>query len=157
MKVNGLVIQVESWAREELAAQKAMATLLERQEQAVSSNDTDGVLETTEAVRVHMEGGPSRDRRRRELIGRLASAFGVAHATLTLGSIAQRAEALGVPVTGLLAVRAELRDETARVLRLGRRISSVARYHQGFLNEVLSILAPEKDEADRPVLLDARG
>jgi len=157
MNVNALVIQLESWAREELAAQRAMALLLERQEQAVSSNDTDALLQITAEIRAHLGSSTERDRRRRELIGRAARAFGVTANTLTLGSIAQRADAQGVGVEGLRSIRAMLRDESARVLRLGRRIAAVARYHQAFLNEVLCLLAPEQGETDQPVLLDARG
>lgn len=156
MNLQGTIIQLESWAREELAAQKALAAELERQERAVAGNDTPGLLRSTEEVQRLIQRGAGRDRRRRQLTNELARAFGVAAQTLTLGSIAERAEALGASAQGLRAVRSELREETSRVLRLGRRISAVARRHRGFLDEVLRILAPRENGTDQPVLLDAR-
>ena len=156
MNIPGLVIQMEAWSREELAAQKALLALLDRQEQAVSKNDTEELTAVSEEVQAHLKKNTGRDRRRQELVGRLATAFGVSAKTLTLESIAQRASDLGIPTDGLLASREELRKESAKVLRTGRRIASIARYHQAFLNEVLRIFAPDDDEAKEPVLLDAR-
>lgn len=160
-KVAGLVIQVEAWAREELGQQRELARLLERQEGAVSENDTTALVETSELIQRQLRSGTGRDRRRRQILERLAAELGVAPGTLTLSSIAARAAERGLPVDGLRALQAELREESARVLRRGRRLAAVARNHRAFLDEVLRILAPQgaagDARGDQPVLLDARG
>ena len=157
MNLTSLVIQLDAWAREELAAQKELAGALGKQEQAIAKNDADAMVASGDAVEALLKRGPVRERRRRDLMDKLSRVFGVAADTLTLGSIAQRAADQGVSVDNLLAVREELRKESALVLRTGRRIASLARYHQAFLGEVLRIMAPGEGEADEPVLLDARG
>ena len=157
MNTTSLVIQLDAWAREELAGQKALSATLAEQERAVSANDAAALAEAAQKVEALLKRGPARERRRRELLGRLGEAFGVQPETLTLTSILERAASEGVAVEGLRSVRDELRKESALVLRTGRRIAALARYHQAFLAEVLRILAPAEDESSQPVLFDARG
>ena len=71
---------------------------------------------------------------------RFGSTWGVAAETLTLTSIADRADAEGVATSGLRQLREELRSAGALVLRKGRRIAAMARYHQGLLAEIMGVL-----------------
>jgi hypothetical protein len=166
-RIAGLLIQVEAWAHEELGAQRELARLLEEQESAVSRNDTAALSGTDERIQSELRSSASRDRRRTWLLERLAAELQVARGTLTLTSLVARAEGLGLPVAGLRALRGELREACARVLRQGRRIAAVARGHRAFLDDVLRSLAPAGAPAGmddggsvrdgRPVLFDVRG
>jgi hypothetical protein len=166
-KLAGLLIQLEAWAHEELAAQRELARLLEEQQGAVARNDGGALAASDGRIRDRLRSSAARDRRRTQLLERLASELGVARGTLTLGSLVARAESLGLPVAGLRGLRGELREACARVLRLGRRLAAVARSHRALLDEVLRSLAPGDapgETADtgsardgRPVLFDVRG
>ena len=63
-------------------------------------------------------------------------------------------------VEALSQLRRELRDAVAGVLKLNRRIATLARYHQGLLGEVLGVLADASESADAVpgsgTLIDAR-
>lgn len=156
MTVRSLVIQTEAWAREELAAQKRLLDVLVAQEQAIAASDTGALVSSGEAVHAELATGPARDRRRRALATALAGHWAVPKDTLTLGVIAERAAGDGLDVSSLRKLRGELRELSARVLRRGRRIAALARYHQGFLNELLQLLDRDPEGRCGATVVDAR-
>lgn len=155
MTVQSLVIQTEAWAREELAAQGRLLAVLEAQERAIAANDTQALVESGAAVQAELATGPTRERRRRALTQALAAQWAVPKDALTLGVIAERAASDGIDTAALRKLRGELRDVSARVLRRGRRIAALARYHQGFLNELLQLLDRNAEGNRGATLVDA--
>lgn len=156
-RTAGLLIQIEAWAREELGAQRELARALEELERAACGRDARALSAAGERLEERVQAVPARERRRAQLLARLGAELGVAPGTLTLRSLAERARGLGLAADGLQALREELREEVARVLRAGRRVAAVARGHRALLDDVLRALAPGEDARGRPVLLDARG
>jgi len=140
MNVQALVNQVESWVQQELNAQRHLLELLEAQEKAIVDSSTEGITESGEQIQAQLRMGPARERRRQDLMRSFSRMWGVAAETLTLRSIAERAESEGVPTTTLGKLREDLRGVGAQVLRKGRRIATMAKYHQGFLAQVMGLL-----------------
>lgn len=161
MKLEALVIQLEAVVQEELNAQARMLELLNAQKSAVALGGSPDVRRAADAIEGALATEPGRGRRRAALLEQLARHFGVRAGTLTLTSIRDRAAAEGVAIDRLDRLRQELRRATADVLRAGRQITAVARYHQGVMEEVMGILcangasqAGAKDH-DRGRLVDA--
>ena len=93
-----------------------------------------------------------------ERSGNPANALGIAPTALTVTEIADRADTYGVDTTRLRRLREDVREEAAAVLKRGRRVASLARYHQGLLNELMGILFDQPGATltdGRPHLLDA--
>lgn len=157
--------QLSAWAKEELEAERRLLALLEAQEAAVRAGKTEDVRESGEALARELPDGASRERRRARVIGELARALGVQASVLTLSSIVRRAEAAGEDVATLSRLRDELRSCVAAVVRTGRRIATLARYHQEVLEDLLRILSSSHeasaDLGDRALregaLVDAEG
>ncbi len=155
MKIQALVNQTESWAQQELNAQKDLLELLEAQERAIAAGSAEGITSSGEGIQAQLRTGPARERCRLELMRRFARAWGVAAETLTLTSIADRADAEEVATSGLRQLREELRSVGALVLRRGRRIAAMARYHQGLLAEIMGLLLD--DPTGNALLSGGRG
>ncbi|MEW6073608.1 MAG: hypothetical protein AB1726_13575 [Planctomycetota bacterium] len=139
MNLQALLNKTECWAQQELAAQQRMLELLGRQEAAIAAGSAAEIVASGEAIQAHLRAGPARENHRQELVRRFAQAWGVAPGTLTLQGIAERAEAAGLAAGRLRRAREELRDAGASVLRRGRRIAAMARFHQGLLSELLGV------------------
>jgi hypothetical protein len=111
-----------------------------------------------EELERELPGGATRERQRSQVIAEFARAFGVPVHALTLSSIAERAEAAHEDVSGLRRLRDELRDCVAAVVKTGRRIAALARYHQEVLGDLLQVLSSSGMEGQAPrdgALIDA--
>ena len=153
--IHALVIKLTSWAQEELGAQRRMHALLAEQERAVRAIDSPAITASGARIEEEIAGALSRERRRTRLLKGLGQAWGVDPNALTLASVCERA---GDDAAGLLKLRGELRDEAARAVRLGRRITALARYHGGLLEEVMQVLVGEAGDGTEKragVLVDA--
>jgi hypothetical protein len=94
------------------------------------------------------------------LLAACAAALGVPASALTLASLAEHARLGGAADAGLEGLREELRRSTAEVLKLGRRVSALARAHRTLSAEALEILLGGLERAGESVegrLVDARG
>lgn len=158
MKLRRQVSQLQAWAKDELEAQRRLLALLERQEEAIRAGSTAGVRSSGEELELELPGGAQRERARSKVIAELARAFGVPGHVLTLSSIVERGEANGEDVTGLRRLRDELRACVATVVKTGRRIASLARYHQEVLSDLMHVLSSSGMENQAPgdgALIDA--
>ena len=158
MKLTTLLIQLQAWTQEEIGAQGRLIGLLADQEKAVREGRTDGVRCSGEKLEEELVQSGPRDKRRRDLMKGFAKVFGVPAATLTLTSIMERAEEVNEDLACLRALREQLRDRVAVVVRATRRIASLARYHQGVLADLMRILTSPHQEAGAlgdGVLVDA--
>ena len=141
MKLRRHITQLQAWAKDELEAQRRILAVLEAQEDAIRRGETAEVRSCGEDLERELPGGATRERQRSEVLSELARAFGVPAHALTLSSIAERAEAAGEDVTGLRRLRDELRDCVAAVVKTGRRIAALARYHQDVLGDLLQVIS----------------
>jgi hypothetical protein len=160
MKLRRHLFQLQAWAKDELEAQRRMLAVLQAQEDAIRRGQTAEVKSSGEELERELPGGATRERQRSQVIAELARAFGVPAHVLTLSSIAERAEAAREDVTGLRRLRDELRDCVAAVVRTGRRIAALARYHQEVLGDLLRVLSSTGPEGQVPrdgALVDAEG
>ena len=158
MKFKRHLSQLAAWAKDEAEAQARLLALLNTQEDAVRRGHTLDVRASGEALERELPSGAERERRRSQVIAELARAMRVPAGTLTLSSIAERAEAAGEDVTTLRKQRDELRSNVAAVVRTGRRIAALARYHQDVLADLMQVLSSSgmEDHAPRDgVLVDA--
>lgn len=144
MKLDALLVQTESWAQEELAAQTRYSELLEAQVEAVRNSSSDALLESIEQMDAEMEKRVGRERRRQALMKALAGEFGVDASTLTLTSIVERARLAGLNASRLEVARGKVRDAASRALRAGRRLATLVRYHQGVFQELLALITPRE-------------
>jgi hypothetical protein len=103
-----------------------------------------------EALERELPSGASRERKRTQVIAELARAMRVPSGTLTLSSIAERAEAAGEDVATLKKQRDELRKNVAAVVKTGRRIAALARYHQDVLSDLMQVLSSSGMEDHAP-------
>ena len=158
MKLDRQLQQLAAWAKDESEAQARLLTLLTAQEDAVRRGHTADVRISGEALERELPGGAEREHRRSRVIAELARALRVPAETLTLSSIAERAGAAGADVTTLRKQRDELRSNVAAVVRTGRRIAALARYHQDVLADLMHVLSSSGMEDHAPqdgALVDA--
>ena len=160
MKAQAFAQHFQTWLQEEIAAQRSLAELLERQLNAVRRSSTEDVSSAVQGLEVELRGGTRREMKRKALTDAFAKASGVSVTALTLGRIVEVLGEQGVGVDGLAELRCELRDTVAGVMKLNRRVATLARYHQGLFNEVLGVLAEAAEGADvvpsSGTLIDAR-
>lgn len=155
MTLTTLVIHTEAWLQEELGAQRALLAALERVEGA-ARGATGAELEQRgrELEQLLAPAGP-RSARRDLLLSRLATGLGARAGELTLTQLSARLSGAGLDTSRLDGLRAELRTAAAAVLRAGRRLATLARYHRGVLEELCQLLG--SGTADQNHLVDARG
>ncbi|MEM7307064.1 MAG: flagellar export chaperone FlgN [Planctomycetota bacterium] len=157
--VRALVNQLQTWLQEEVAAQRSMRALLTDQERAIRATDTVALEETGRGIERELAAASRRERRRSTLLTGLGQAWGVDPGALTLTSIGERLGIASPETERILRLRAELREETALVVKLGRRIAALARYHGALLADLMHALLGVGD--DRPaeddgMLINAR-
>jgi len=158
MKLRRHIHQLAAWAKEEVEAQARLLELLKSQEEAVRLGRTDDVRASGEALERELPGGALRERKRTRVIGELARALGLPATALTLSSIVERAEAAGEDVSTLRKLRDDLRTTVAAVVKTGRRIAALARYHQDVLTDLMGVLTSSGMEQHAPgdgALVDA--
>ncbi|MBI5432619.1 MAG: flagellar export chaperone FlgN [Planctomycetes bacterium] len=154
-ELKTLLRRLEAHLQDEIAAQERTLALLADEQTALCGRDPALVLERTTALERELQGGVARARRRDEILTALGSLWGVPAATLTLTSIAERAGPEGERV---LRMRGELRERSAKSVKLARRVGALARTHQRFFSDVLQALFGELGATDARVggrLVDA--
>jgi hypothetical protein len=158
VKLDSLLIQLQSWAQAEVAAQARLSTILDDLLEAVRASGTELLVDAGGRLEVALESGPARETRRRELMASFAGVFGVPGETLSLTSILQRARESGAEVQSLEAVRGELRAIVKDVARRARLLVATAGHHRGVLSELLTIIggsARDEEARSAGVLVDA--
>lgn len=158
MKLRRQLQQLSAWAKDEAEAQGRLLELLKAQEEAIRRGHTAEVHASGEALQGELPSGAARERKRTQLIGELARALRVPAGTLTLSSIAERARTAGEDVATLEKQRDELRKNAAAVVKTGRRIAALARYHQDVLADLMQVLSSSGMEDQAPgdgALVDA--
>lgn len=159
MTLETLAIHTEAWLQEELGAQRAVLTVLERLEAAARSGSSAEVERgARELSGLAALAGP-REARRRALLARIAGALALAPAEVTLSKLAAHLVGARVETGRLAALRAELRGVVAAALMAGRRVAAVARYHGGLLEDLSRLLlaeAPGSAASGERHLVDAR-
>lgn len=158
--LQSLVLKLESWVQEEIGAQRRMVDLLAKQEAEIMACRPEEVSACGKAIEGELSTVPGRERRRREVVEALARAWGLGSGVLTVSSVCVRLDEAGIDATRLRRMRDDLRDATAKALRLGRRISVLARYHGELFQEVVGVLvgnpAGSQGEQHRGALLDTQ-
>ena len=140
-QVITLLRQLEAYVQEEIGAQGRVLAALDRQGEALRSHEPVRILESTRALDLEIEAQARRSGRRAALIEGLATAWGVAPSSLTLGSIVQR---IGDEGARLTRQRDELRRATGEVAKQSRRNGMVARFQHKIASDVLqAVLVPE--------------
>lgn len=144
MKPETALIQFQSWAQEESQAQARLLEALVRMEAASRSSSQEELAQGCEQIEAALNDGQFRAERRRMLTGVLGQHFGVSPATLSLGSIIERAQSRGMgpaPVlSALRGLRTELIERAREVSRQATRMAAVAGHQRGLLHELLGIL-----------------
>ena len=146
--------RTEGWAKEEIGAQGGRLGILDDQREAIVKGNATALDETGKRLERELSGGGDRERRRKECLSAFARTWNVASQGLTLVSICER---IGVEAERLLALREELRRTVAQVIKRGRQIAAIARYHRGLMDDVMQILLGDVSaEGDRRgALVDA--
>jgi len=155
MTLATLAIHTESWLQEELGAQRALLLALEKIDAAARAGSGAGIESGTRDLAELVALAGPREARRHALLARLAGELGLPLAQLTLTKVAQRLDAAALETTRLAGLRTELREVAARVLKAGRALAAVARYHRGLLTEICELFLSQAPEGERH-LLDAR-
>lgn len=156
MSFATLAIQAEAWLQEELGAQQAMRAELEGLEAATRTGSSVELEARAGALGTLLGRAGARDVRRQAMLQKLAHAMGLSAGEVTLTKLAARLAAGGAETQRLDALRQELRAEVEDVLRLSRRLSALAQYHRGVLEELCQVLAAGAPGAHGQ-LVDARG
>jgi hypothetical protein len=133
-QVMTLLRQLEAHVQEEIGAQGRVLAALEAQGEALRSHDSARIVEATAALDREILAQARRAERRTELLTALANVWGVAPATLTLGSIVQR---VGDEGRRLARQRDDLQHAAGSVARQSQRNGLVARLHQRVTSQVL--------------------
>lgn len=142
-QVMTLLRQLEAHVQEEIGAQGRVLAALEAQGEALRSHESARIMEATAALDREILAQARRAERRTELLSALASVWGVAPQTLTLGSIAQR---VGDEGRRLARQRDELQRAAGSVARQSQRNGLVARLHQRVTSQVLQAVLVEGGE-----------
>lgn len=143
MSLASAVKELEQYLEQEIEAQRQLHAVIAEQERAVLRGDTATLTGTAAELERELSGGVARERIRRRLLEEFGTHFTVAPRTLTLSSIIER---LGPHAGRIGELRQELREATGELMKTSRKLSSVAKYHQGIVSEVLTLLSPEGGE-----------
>ncbi|MBK7642608.1 MAG: flagellar export chaperone FlgN [Planctomycetes bacterium] len=139
--LQNLLNSLQAWAQEELAGQRRMHVLIERQESRLCANDPDGLLLATQALEPELEAQAERVVKRQRLFAAAARHWKVDPGALSLTSIVERC----APQPGLAKLRDELRVSTTELLRRNRRFSALASSHRRFIEELVNALIESGD------------
>lgn len=147
MKLQGFADQFQGWLVTELAAQRALSALVDRQLDAIRAGDAEGMAVLVAEVDQRLKDGKPHEIRRALLVERFAEGAGIARKEATIARILDVLDERGVATQRLRELRAELRDTIAELLKKNRRVTALARYHRGLLDEVLRAIAGSSGDA----------
>lgn len=139
--LNHLQVAIE----EEIQAQLATLSVLERQEEAVRGRRLADVTEASAELDVHAQRAVQRTRRRDDLLRQLSATWGVPRSVLSLSSIAERAGSDGQRIADL---RSELRASTAEVHRRNRRLATLIGHHRKLIRDVMECVVASGETQD---------
>ena len=134
--VQSLLNSLQAWAQEELAGQRRIQALIERQERALCANDTQGLDEATRALEPELAGQSERVLKRRRIFAALAAHWQLDPEALSLASILARCPAQ----SGLALLRTELQRATSETNRRNRRFAALAGAHRRLVEELVGAL-----------------
>jgi hypothetical protein len=154
VNLQALAIQAEAWIQEEVAAQRGLQAVLAGIEAAARAG-TELSARSAE-LEAALASAAARDARRRALLSRVGSALGIPARAVTLGKLAAALEQTALDGARLSALRAELRAVVAGTVRASRRLSALARYHRGLLEELAGLITGG-GKPESGVLVDAEG
>jgi hypothetical protein len=150
-----LAIHTEAWLQEEIGAQRAVLEVLGRTEAAARGGKSAALERSVRELEAVLAPAAGRDARRRVLANRLGAVLGVNGSEVTLSRLAARLEAERLETSRLAALRGELREVVADVLRSSRRLTAMARYHGGLAEDLGRLLAGSPTADGNRI--DARG
>jgi hypothetical protein len=139
--LQSLLNALQAWAQEELAGQRRLLALIERQEQALCANDPTGLAAATAALEPELAAQAERVGKRQRIFAALAQRWQADPEALSLASILERSGAQ----PGLAKLREELRRSTSELLRRNRRFSALAFAHRRLVEELVEALLEIKD------------
>lgn len=134
MELKSHLLHLESWAREELAAQRRIMEHVVSQEDALRINDRTAFEDATAAIQREAEAGLERNARRDRIVNGIADHYGVAGRHMTLSSVIERA---GDEAGELPDLRGGLKEATGDVARRTRRLKRVMGVLRDLNREVL--------------------
>lgn len=143
--VQSLLNSLQAWAQEELAGQRRMLAIIERQEQALCANDPEGLAAATQALEPELAAQGERVEKRRRLFAVLAAHWKADPEALSLASIIERCG----EQPGLARLREELRRSTLELLRRNRRFAALAAAHRRLVEELVKALLSAGQPAPR--------
>ncbi len=143
--IQSLLNSLQAWAQEELAGQRRMLAIIERQEQALCANRPDDLAQATAALEPELVAQAERVEKRKRLFAVLGARWNADPAALTLSSILARSD----EQPGLATLRDELRRSTNELLRRNRRFSALAAAHRRLVEELVQALIQAGDPACR--------
>ena len=155
MTLTTLAIQTEACLQEELGAQRLLLSALERTEQAARAGASAELEPCGRELEALVAQSAARGARRRALLGKLGGALALRPEKVTLTRLSERLAAEQLDTARLAALRTELREVVARVVRVGRRLASVAAYHRGLMDELIQRLAPAEAAGSGALRVDA--
>lgn len=134
--VQSLLNSLQAWAQEELAGQRRLQALIERQERALCANDTQGLDQATQALEPELAAQSERVEKRRRIFAVLAGHWQLDPEALSLASILARCPAQ----SGLATLRSELQRATIETNRRNRRFAALAAAHRRLVEELVGAL-----------------
>jgi len=147
--IQSLLNSLQAWAQEELAGQRRILAIIERQERTLCANDTGGLVEATQALEPELIAQSERVEKRRRLFSVLAAHWKADPEALSLSSILARCG----EQPGLETLRDELRRSTTELNRRNRRFSALASAQRRLVEELVQALL----EAGNPATRDHGG
>jgi len=157
MNLASLLKHLEANVSEELGTKHKVLENIEKQERAVTRQDTAAFEALLATMNDILAGDTARARRRARLVEELSELWKVPTDALTLGAIIRR---LGPEGAKLEKLRAELRDAVAEVLKRNRRLSSLLGMHRRLNRDIVNTVLGLEGGQTMPstgALLDARG
>lgn len=143
--VQSLLNSLQAWAQEELAGQRRLLALIERQEQTLCANDPAGLAEATAALEPELAAQAERVEKRRRIFAVLGARWKADPEALSLSSILERCG----PQPGLERLRDELRRSTTELLRRNRHFSALCSAHRRLVAELVGALLEIKNPESR--------
>lgn len=153
--IQSLLNSLQAWAQEELAGQRRMLAIIERQEQTLCANDPEGLAQATQSLEPELAAQSERVEKRRRLFAVLAAHWQADPEALSLSSILERCG----EQPGLETLRDELRRSTTELLRRNRRFSVLAAAHRRLVEELVNALLEAGNPSSRThggALVDAQ-
>jgi len=144
--IQSLLNSLQAWAQEELAGQRRMIAILERQEASICANDPAALAEATSSLEPELAAQSERIDKRKRIFAVLAGHWSADPEALSLGSILERSG----PQPGLESLRTELRRSTTELLRRNRRFAALASAHRRLVEELVNALLQAANPSSDP-------